>query len=332
MLKSVILNLLKFALAFGLIYWLVQSGKLDTQLIQRLFANPLFVIAILFGMFCIDLIGTFRWKLILQFNSNVKLKYFKVFRANWIGLFFNSVLPGAVSGDLIKVFYIKDENPAWSKKFLFASVFLDRLLGVFGLVILGAISGLISYTYLSSLSSQVTMLVHFIFLLFSGVIFSFVMVFFFQNLPLKISQIVKSRLHFLAGILDKLEIMWKDLCSFKHNLLIYLLLSTIIQGAALIIFWFVVKPYTNIPFELTHAAIIFPIGIIFIAIPISPAGLGVGHLIFEQLFTLLGFENGANLFNIYIIIYLMHNLTGVIPYVLHSGKRVKISEISEDQI
>lgn len=332
MLKSVILNLIKFGLAFGLIYWLVQSGKLDMSLIKQVISAP-HVLFMIMALMLADMgIAAFRWKMILEFNQAIKIKILKVFKANWVGLFFNCVLPGAVSGDLIKIFYIKDENENWSKKFLFASAFLDRILGLFGLISVGAIACLISYGYLTGLSPKVATLVHFNLLLFAFVVSSFVAVFFFQDLPLKISAVVKSKVNFLSNIMEKLEVMWKDLCAFKHNLLIYLLISMVVQCIAMIIFWMVISPYTEIPFEFRHATTIFPIGMISIAIPISPAGLGVGHFVFEELFALLGFKNGANLFNIYFIILIMTNLTGVIPYLLHSGKKVKISEISEDQI
>jgi len=159
-----------------------------------------------------------------------------------------------------------------------------------------------------------------------------VMIIWFQNIPLFLSKIVKSKITFLAGILDKLENMWNDLCSFKHHLLSYLLISMFVQSVAIVIFWYVIAPFTNIPFELKHAATIFPIGMISIAIPISPAGLGVGHYVFDQLFSVLGFLNGASLFNIYFVIMIMTNLTGVIPYVLYSGKRISMKDVSEENI
>jgi len=249
MLKRMFFKSLKFILAFGLIAWLINSGKLDMSLLEKTMDSPLILISIMLFMLFDNAIAAVRWKYILEYKDKTKISLFKVFKANWIGLFFNCVLPGAVSGDLIKIFYIQDKENNWTKKYLFATAFLDRLLGLFGLVSVGAISCLISYDYLISLSPNVKNLIHFNFLLFFGVITSFVMVFWFQDLPLKISAFFK-KIQKLESIMEKLEIMWKDLCDFKHNLLIYLLISMIVQGTAVCIFWYVVSPYTEVPFDL----------------------------------------------------------------------------------
>ena len=328
MLKSAIINLAKFLLAFGLIWWLVSSGKLDLTLLKKTMTKPHILIFIMLLMLLTNAIAALRWKFILQYKDKIKVRFFSTFKANWVGLFFNCVLPGAVSGDLIKVFYVQGENPKWTKKYLFATAFLDRLLGLFGLICVGAISCLISYDYLISLSPNVKSIVHFNLFLFSMIIVSFVMVFWFQDLPLKISSKLK-RFNKLENIMNKLEVMWNDLCAFKHNLIYYLLMSMVVQGTAICIFWFVVSPYAAEGFELKHAFTIFPIGMITIAIPISPAGLGVGHFVFENLFQFLGFQNGASLFNIYFVILVLASLTGVFPYLLHKGKKLNLKEMKD---
>lgn len=328
MVKSVIINSLKLILAVGLIWWLVNSGKLDFSLLTKALENPLNLLFVIFLMMTTMSIAALRWKFILQYKHKTSLKLRHTFKANWVGLFFNCVLPGAVSGDLIKVFYVEHLNSSWSKKYLFATAFLDRLLGLFGLICVGAISCLLNYSYLTSLSPAIKNLVHFNFLLLFVIIVSFVMVFWFQTIPLKLSSSLK-KFSLLSGILKKLEVMWEDLCSFKHNLLIYLGMSMIVQGLAVCVFWYVVSPFTDGAFELKHAFAVFPIGMITMAIPISPAGLGVGHYVFENLFQYIGFSGGASLFNIYFVILVVTSLTGVIPYLLHSGKKLNLKEIKE---
>ena len=55
------------------------------------------------------------------------------------------------------------------------------------------------------------------------------------------------------------------------------------------------------------------------AIPIAPAGIGVGHAVFDTLFGLFGINNGASLFNIYLLAIVAESLTGAIPYLLTGG-------------
>ena len=59
-----------------------------------------------------------------------------------------------------------------------------------------------------------------------------------------------------------------------------------------------------------------PIGMMAVAVPISPAGLGVGHAIFDGLFKLYGTFNGASLFNLYFLTTISVNLMGIFPYLM----------------
>ena len=62
-----------------------------------------------------------------------------------------------------------------------------------------------------------------------------------------------------------------------------------------------------------------------IAIPISPAGLGVGHAIFDILFRYFSVDNGASLFNLFFIVTIFLHLLGGIPYIF-SKKRPSIDQ------
>ena len=58
-----------------------------------------------------------------------------------------------------------------------------------------------------------------------------------------------------------------------------------------------------------------PLGLMVTAIPIAPAGLGVGQVAFLSLFRMLGVYQGANLFTLYMASYVMINLSGAFLYV-----------------
>jgi hypothetical protein len=68
---------------------------------------------------------------------------------------------------------------------------------------------------------------------------------------------------------------------------------------------------------------VLPIGQIATALPISPAGLGVGHVAFKKLFTYFHHTNGATLFNNVWLIVVLTNLFGVIPFLLGQIKSHK---------
>ena len=97
-------------------------------------------------------------------------------------------------------------------------------------------------------------------------------------------------------------------------------ISVFVQFLGITSIWILTRPYYPEPIPLSLLLGIIPIGLISIAIPISPAGAGVGHVVFEKLFSLLGVPNGASLFNLHFLIMIFTNLIGVIPYVLFAKK------------
>ena len=53
-----------------------------------------------------------------------------------------------------------------------------------------------------------------------------------------------------------------------------------------------------------------------LVLPISPGGIGVGHVAFAELFKLIGVEGGATIFNVYLVGQIAPAMLGAIPYVL----------------
>ena len=313
-------------LAFGLIYWLVQSGKLDFSLLSELIKTPSVIIISLVLMHVLLILVTFRLRIFLHQKVTNPLSFFKIHLSNWIGLFFNSVLPGSVSGDLIKIFYIQKLDEKLTKKYLLISVFIDRLVGLIGLILLGGVVSAINYNNLINLSTDVSNLTHANIILSIIILFFLSILFVMPSLPLKFANFIKDviSINLLHKIIMKCEELWNDLILFKTKLIGQVLISMLIQATAILVFWYIAEPFSKGEFTLTTAFSVMPIGFICIAIPIAPAGLGVGHVVFEKLLGFFQITNGASLFNLYFFVLIISNLSGVIPYLLHSTKPQKI--------
>jgi hypothetical protein len=81
-------------------------------------------------------------------------------------------------------------------------------------------------------------------------------------------------------------------------------------------FWFLTRELGNPEAPLGHILMIFPIGMLSLIVPVSVSGLGVGHVLFEQLFNLLNLSGGATVFNVYMVAQLTPCVLGAIPYVM----------------
>ncbi|MFM1872212.1 MAG: hypothetical protein RL398_1634, partial [Planctomycetota bacterium] len=82
------------------------------------------------------LIAGARWWWLLRVNGT-DVSLLETLRFTWIGVFFNTVVPGATGGDLVKALYIMKRCPGHRVPVL-VSVVVDRVLGLASLALLGA--------------------------------------------------------------------------------------------------------------------------------------------------------------------------------------------------
>ncbi len=320
MLKTV----LKFAFAIGIIGYLVTSGKLDFSLLGKAISSDTWWWLALILMTTQAAVSSVRWKWLLETGTSKKLPYLPLIKLTWIGLFFSSVLPGAVTGDLIKLVYAKDLDSSLSKTFLVMSALVDRVLGLIGLILLTGIFTLLNISELRALSPKMEAVIH-----FNGVLFLGAMVFIaslfapvkIQTLILKYTNMIPVLGHRVAKTASEIWVMGAN----KKAILKALGLSMLLQFNNVFCFWLLTMPFYGKDLPLDVAFSFIPIGLISVAIPVSPGGLGVGHVIFETLFNYVGIAGGASLFNIFYFAQLFENLMGFIPYVL-SGKKHTLKE------
>ncbi len=314
-------NALKLIVAIALVYWLISSGKLDLSLVKKSFevgTGWLWAILLIFIQICL---GAFRYKFLLETKSKKKLNFFSVLRLNYIGLFFSSVLPGAVTGDLIKLMYVKKLDESFTKTFLVTITLLDRILGVTGLLFLSGCFSLFYYSEITLISPKMTHIILLNLMLFSGAaVFLGILV-----APLKFQTFIYFLLEKIPFIGKKISEILKQVFSLrekKKDIFIAFLFSVLIQFIAILAFWVVSSPFLSKPLPFQFAFTFIPVGLIATAIPISPGGLGVGHVLFANLFSLVHIDNGASLFNLFYICNFMNNFVGVIPYLTIGRKQL----------
>mgnify|MGYP006188632345 CR=1 FL=1 len=324
MLKTFFLNTLKILIAAALIYWLVSSGKLDFKLLAKLQNHPLSVcIAIILSISNFVLVS-YRWETILRARSQIKIPILGLLKITWIGQFFSSVLPGSVSGDLVKMLYVQKYDENFSKKFVIASILIDRVMGLSGLILLVGISSMVFGKKIIGSAPAMIPLLNINFLLMLLVILFFGIFFFSHQLVRKLLVTFQSK--FLSTLFEKIIVLWDDLVLIKSQMLKAMALSIVVQFVAVLIFWSLISPFVEGQMNFVEALAFIPLGLMTLALPVAPSGLGVGHAIFQKLFELSGIINGASLFNLYFFVTLVVNIFGVIPYLLTKARNPELKK------
>jgi uncharacterized membrane protein YbhN (UPF0104 family) len=111
-------------------------------------ANHLWLLAGFAFYGIVELIGVYRWHLLLRVQG-IYLHWTRLIALLLIGLFFNYFIPGGTGGDVVKIFYLLKETPGQRGPALL-SVLVDR---IFGVVALCLFAGVLSITHWSWLTS-----------------------------------------------------------------------------------------------------------------------------------------------------------------------------------
>ena len=118
--------------------WYV-SRKINWLLTLQLLngSNKLWLVLAAICFTLSKLVAAFRLNIYFK-NIQVKLPQLENIKLYWLGMFYNLFLPGGIGGDAYKVIVLNRRNMQSVKK-LSAAVLLDRISGVAGLAILGAV-------------------------------------------------------------------------------------------------------------------------------------------------------------------------------------------------
>lgn len=105
---------------------------------------------LLFG--CVIAITVLRWQLLLRVQG-LELRFRSLSALTLIGVFFNLAIPGAVSGDLLKMAYLARDTPGKRTEAILTIV-LDRVLGILGLFLIAAVMVVICLPWLLGLGAD----------------------------------------------------------------------------------------------------------------------------------------------------------------------------------
>ena len=324
--KKFLLTLLKIVIVGSILIYLVQSGRLNFEKLF-LFQEAPEILAIMFGIliFLVVPMASIRWWLLLR-AIGIRVNPRQAFVLTWIGNFFNTTLPGAVTGDVVKGYYVIKALNEEGRTKSFMTLLIDRFVGLSGLIVIAFFALVFNFELIIS-QERLHSLAGIIVALFVGTMFFYTIALypFKENHDpfLRLFQIMPG-----SKFSIKVYTAFKSFQHQKKTLFLTLLLSMCIHTLISLIFIQVSHLIGIKEMELATQFFIMPIGLITVAIPIAPGGIGIGHVAFESLYQLVGLSGGADIFNLFIIVQLAVFLLGGIPYFLYNSN-YKIPKNSE---
>ena len=139
--KQWILTAIKCSVSVVLLHWVLQKTDLREIFLALRSANLPLLMAALVVYFASYYIRAYRWRILLnaqKVDSSIPFLY----QSYMVGIFFSNFLPSIVGGDVVRAYDVW--RLGMSKSSALATVVVDRLLGLFGLILFAVSALLIS--------------------------------------------------------------------------------------------------------------------------------------------------------------------------------------------
>ncbi len=305
---------LKVVIAVTIIYLMVEKGLLNPeQLVKSVHGTDL--LWCFFLVFIGVYLSAVRW-LLLLLGQGFQLTLRQVFSLQLVGLFFNFVVPGGVGGDLIKGYYLVKAHD--EQKFLAAtSIFMDRLIGLYTIILMVIASGPFIGSDLTN-NPKIFNLYKIVILI--GLVATGMLALAFSKRIHEGGWIRRfcEVLPYGDTFLKSYESIHKY--GLKLNIIFKATMLSVLLQYTSVLFFYIIGRSMGLSLSLGAYMFIVPLGFVCSSLPITPGGIGIGQMAFMGLFNLyLGVESqmGPNSISIYQIICFIWGLFGGAIYLFN---------------
>ena len=277
--KKTIFIIIKAIISISLLTYIIISIDWN-EVANNLRSANFLLLSVVFLLYILEQVElTYKWNILIGARG-INISLFRLIIINSIGSFWGLFLPSSVGTDVVRGYYLTKNNS--EKSISVSSVFADRILSMFSLLLLGVIFMSISGDLLSKFNVRT-----YIILLTVSVTILF---YFFQKE--KTAYFLKEKLKSVKykkffDLLVKLHFSILEYKKYPKALLASFFVSLLVQVTRVVIYYIVTISY-NIHVPIIYFFIFVPLIMIILMIPISIGGLGVREGTFIGFFSLVG--------------------------------------------
>jgi uncharacterized protein (TIRG00374 family) len=300
------------ALGLGILGYLLWVNRAD---LTRLLDQPKrwSCLAVAFAFCATAIVTTFlRW-FVLVWAQGLPFRLQDSLRIGFIGYMFNQIIPGAVSGDLVKAVLLAREQQR--RTVAISTVAIDRIVGLYAMSLVAALAATLFWTDIQS-NAQLRTLATWVcgvagvgtvgmIVLFTPLLYRDTWMRRFERLPL-VGGVVRELLCTMRVYLDRRAVV-----------VVAVAMSLVVHTCLILSLYFTASAFG--PWPLRVHAVVAPMGLAVNAIPLTPGGIGLGEGAMQKLFELAG-QHGATALGMmlsYRVINWLLALGGV-PYLIMS--------------
>jgi glycosyltransferase 2 family protein len=308
----------KIGIGLLLLAYVFRSGMIDFAVLRTVLSHPSNVlVGLLFLGFC-AVLSSLRWYFLVR-AQGLALSVKNLLELTMIGNFFNTFMPGAVGGDLIKAWYVAGREPTRKTKAIF-TVLLDRVIGLGVFFLSAAVTLAIHFEWLN-VRLELRMLAYSIWAVTAGLALTALVFFSPFTSRLAVAHWVLQRLRRhqkVANLLDAALLYRKRLPIIALALVI-----SCLSIASNVLLFKIQGDIIGIPLTMSQYFFVIPVALTVSAVPLLPGGIGVGQVAFFTLFQWIGLPDpsqGSTLCTVVQIYTILFNCIGAIFYVRFKRK------------
>jgi uncharacterized protein (TIRG00374 family) len=278
------------------------------------YSGPVLVIVMMLQILA-NVIASIRWRLLLP-----EIPFFEILRFTFVGQFYSFVLPGQISGDVIKGYRMSVEKKYDGNK-IAASIFADKILGFLGLIAVTIFGLIVTTSEQTNLLVLSTLFALFLIVLILGIKN-------FEKFPLFHLLEKRPSLHRLTQILGNFYFQFRQYTVDIRILGLSFILGIVFQFVAIVITYLLAQEL-GIGTKLFDWFWIFGAVSLAVAFPTTIAGLGVREGLFVFFLVRFGENHDAalalslSIFGLQLIIALIGAVLELVGWTKSSASKEK---------
>jgi uncharacterized protein (TIRG00374 family) len=316
--RRLLFTVLRLAVAVALLAYLGLSGAINWLTLRGLVEAWPMTIAGLLLLFLATVLTAWRLSLLLN-PQGFHLSLLASTRLTLMGTFFNTFLPGAGGGDVVKIYYGAAGNQG-KRTEIVTIMLIDRAAGMFALITLPLLIVVLSPRLIETIPVVKGVLI------LAAAIAMLMVIGFGLGMSSRVRNFHLTQWAFEKVPLGNyMETILNTLHSYRRSfgvLIVAVVISWLAHALAISVFLFLSRAI-NSSASIYQVGLLVPIGLLVNMIPLTPGGLGVGEAAFDQLFGLAGLGGGAELLLGWRLLLIIVGLLGLTLYLQGSQRLVK---------
>lgn len=320
--------ILKMVVGGTLVAFVLSSGRLDIKAVGNAVSTGHWWFLLGVGMLAlVPIVGGLRWWLLLRV-AGTGVSLLEGVRLSSITCFFNTFLPGATGGDVIRIYGAAKAFPARRTEAVL-TIFADRLAGLFSLILLALVVLALNY---SALVEQPVVrraaIILGVVMLFVAVVVVFVLS---DRMRKWRHRLLQGRLGSIRRTLLRIEQALDVFRGSRSTLLICVAISFVAHLCSALTLYAAARTIEEVGIPFARYFFLAPLSFAVNSIPISPGGAGQGEGFADVLFRTMGSDNGAEIFLLFRMMMILAWAPGGLLY-LTGSVSFRTAEAAEEQL